>query len=224
VKLEADKLDTILGGPPHVLVDRRNAVHHLTLNRPADRNSLGPSMMTALWAAISASADDAECRVIILKGAGAGFSCGFPLSDENAARSRLVDRRSARERMRLLDCPKPLIAQVHGFCLGTANDIVGCCDLVYCSQSAEMRLEGVDGRIPLGLLGFWPDRMGLLRCREYMYTGRTLYGNRAAELGVANAAFPENELENRVGDLAVEIAEHGPEGLEAAKDLLRTWD
>ena len=101
--------------------------------------------------------------------------------------------------------PKPVIAQVHGWCVGGGSDFALCCDLIVASEDAIIgtpycRMWGAY------LSGMWLYRLGLAKAKEHALTGKPLTGVEAVEAGLINEAVPFSELEERVAALAGELA------------------
>jgi enoyl-CoA hydratase len=107
--------------------------------------------------------------------------------------------------MSLWRAPKPVIAQVHGWCVGGGSDLALCADIVIASEDAQIgtpysRMWGAY------LTGMWIYRLGLTKAKEYALTGRPLSGAGAAEIGLINAAVPFERLETEVANRAAELA------------------
>ncbi len=118
--------------------------------------------------------------------------------------------------MSLWRSPKPVIAQVHGWCVGGGSDMALCADLVIASEDARIgtpysRMWGCY------LTGMWLYRLGLTRAKEFALTGRPLSGAEAAEVGLINAAVPFAELEAEVRAQATRLAEIPASQLAAMK-------
>src|SRR3712207_6086299 len=107
--------------------------------------------------------------------------------------------------MSLWRSPKPVIAQVHGWCVGGGSDMALCADLVIASDDARIgtpysRMWGCY------LTGMWIYRLGLTRAKEHALTGRPLSGAEAAEIGLVNRAVPFAQLEDEVRETAERLA------------------
>jgi enoyl-CoA hydratase len=107
--------------------------------------------------------------------------------------------------MSLWRSPKPVIAQVHGWCVGGGSDMALCADLVVASQDARIgtsysRMWGCY------LTGMWLYRLGLTKAKEYSLTGKPLSGSEAVEAGLINAAVPFARLEEEVRERAEQLA------------------
>jgi enoyl-CoA hydratase len=106
--------------------------------------------------------------------------------------------------MSIWDLAKPVIAQVHGFCLAGGSELATGCDLVYMAEDAQMGYPAVRFGVPD--MHFHPWFLGMRKAMEMMLTGDSINGIEAAELGWANAAYPADELEARVLEIAGRIA------------------
>ena len=119
--------------------------------------------------------------------------------------------------------PKPTIAMVNGYCFGGAFSIVEGCDLAFAAKEATFGLSEINFKhYPGGSVS--KSLANLLRPRDalfYAMTGRTFKGDRAAEIGLVNAAYPLAELKKEVMALAAEIASKDPDALAACKDGYR---
>jgi enoyl-CoA hydratase len=212
-------------------VHQQGRVRRVRLNRPEKLNAMSPELLKELEAEMrNAMADDATA-VVVLAGAGRAFSAGADIKSEHGIRSKLQDapkdmvatRQRVDEWLALWSMPKPVIAQVHGYCLGLANELVGCCDLVVCGESARFGLPEVRELALFPTLGFWPDRVGIQRTKELVLTGRLVEGGEAVGLGLALECVPDEDLESRVDELAAHIAAVEIDRLVLAKAAVNAW-
>ena len=189
-------------------------VRRLTLNRPHKRNALSNDLRRELFAALEAADGDAGVRVIIIRGAGDCFSAGYDLSAEGAKQSLPFHtapgpgqwaRHVVEGCFRIWDLAKPVIAQVHGWCLAGGSELAAACDLMYVAENAQVGYPPVRGMSP-------PDNQfhswycGLRPAMEMMLTGDAIDGREAVRVGLANRAFPVTELEGEVLSIAERIA------------------
>ena len=215
---------------PVLLVTQHERVRRLTFNRPAKLNAFDTELRLEFFRAVDDAVADDRTHVIVLAGAGRAFSSGADVSS-GSGRSAVLDApadmvaNKARldSFLRLWSLPKPLIAQVHGYCLGMANDIVGCCDLVVCGESARVGMPEVREMALPPTLGFWPAKIGLARTKELLWTGRLLDGREAVALGLANDVVPDDELADTVDRLAAKIAEVALPLLAVTKQAANAW-
>jgi len=189
-------------------------VRRFTLNRPEKRNALSNALRGELFAALEAADRDPEVRVMILRGAGACFSAGYDLSPEGARQPLPFhtaggpgqwSRHVVEGCFRIWDLAKPVIAQVHGWCLAGGSELATACDLVYVARDAQIGYPPVRMMSP-------PDNQfhawlcGLRPAMEMMLTGDAMDGAEAVRVGFANRAFPADDLEAEVLAMAVRIA------------------
>jgi enoyl-CoA hydratase len=200
-----------------------DAVATITLNRPERLNTIVPPMPEELEAAVHAAIADTEVKVIVLRGAGRSFCAGFdfgggfhqwddalttdgawdPGKDFAGATSQSLG--AVPKFMSLWRSPKPVIAQVHGWCVGGGSDMALCADLVIASDDARIgtsysRMWGCY------LTGMWLYRLGLTKAKEYALTGKPLSGVEAVEAGLINAAVPFERLDEEVRERAKQLA------------------
>jgi enoyl-CoA hydratase len=202
-----------------VLSERDGAVTTLTLNRPQRLNTITPELARDLQDLLrEANADDAV-HAIRLRGAGRVFCAGYDIgwgsesmTEEEGDRPwdpmadlRNMNRFVQDTFMALWRSPKPVIAQVHGFCVGGGTDFALCSDLIVASEDCRI------GYPPARVWGspttaMWTYRLGLERSKRLLLTGDALDGRTAAEWGLASEAVPEAELDERALALAHRVA------------------
>ena len=193
--------------------DPRPGVRRLTLNRPEKRNALSNELRGAILDALKAADADPTVRVSVLRGAGPAFSSGYDLSADNAVGQPYYSpggpgqwaRHVVEGWFTIWDLAKPVIAQVHGYCLAGGSELAACCDLVYVAEDARI------GYPPTRLMSppdnqFHPWLMGMRTAMEMMLTGDAITGAEAAARGFANRAVPAAELEAAVLTVAERVA------------------
>jgi len=193
-------------------------VRRVTLNRPEKRNALSNPLRTAIFQALEESDRDENVRVTILRGAGTCFSAGYDLSGDatpelpfhTAGASGQWARHVVEGCFRIWDLAKPVIAQVHGWCLAGGSELATACDLVYVAEDAQIGYPPVRTMSP-------PDNQfhawlcGMRNAMEMMLTGDAISGKEAVRIGFANRAFPMADLEREVLAIAERIAKIPPE-------------
>jgi enoyl-CoA hydratase len=205
------------------LYESADAVATITLNRPERLNTIVPPMPDELESAVHRALAEEHVKVIVLRGAGRAFCAGFdfgggfhhwdehlttdgawdPGKDFMAATAQALG--AVPKFMSLWRSPKPVIAQVHGWCVGGGSDLALCADVVIASEDARIgtpyaRMWGCY------LTGMWLYRLGLTKAKEFALTGRPLSGAEAAEVGLVNAAVPFEQLEDEVARRAAQLA------------------
>ena len=200
-------------------------VRRLTLNRPAKRNALSNALRGELFAALEAADDDPGARVIVLRGAGLCFSSGYDLAGlgrlpfYTAGHQGQWARHVVEGCFRMWDMAKPIIAQVHGWCLAGGSELAFACDLVYVAEDAQIGYPPVRTMSP-------PDNqyhawiMGMRAAMELMLTGDSISGVEAVRLGFANRAFPLERLEAECLAMAERIAKVDPDLAQLNKRLV----
>jgi enoyl-CoA hydratase len=188
-------------------------VRRVTLNRPEKRNALNHPLRGEIMDALRAGDMDPDIKVMIVRGNGPSFSAGYDLGGGNegheyphytAPGEGQWPRHVTETWMSIWDMSKPVIAQVHGFCLAGGSELATGCDLVYMAEDAQMGYPAVRFGVPD--MHFHPWFLGMRKAMEMMLTGDSINGIEAARLGWANAAYPADELEARVLEVAGRIA------------------
>ena len=195
----------------------------ITLNRPGQLNTIVPPMPDEIEAAVNAAVRDGTVKVIILRGAGRSFCGGFDFGDGFHQWDEYITTDGewdpgkdfmfatapavapTQKFMSLWRSPKPVIAQVHGWCVGGGSDYALCADIVIASEDARIgtpysRMWGS------WLSGMWLYRLGLTKAKEFALTGKPLSGRQAADCGLINSAVPFAELESTVRRAATQLA------------------
>lgn len=191
-------------------------IRRLTLNRPAKRNALSNAMRGALFEALEAGDRDPDVRVMILRGAGVCFSSGYDLAAlgelpyHTAGGQGVWARHVVEGCFKVWDLSKPVIAQVHGWCLAGGSELATACDLVYVAEDAQIGYPAVRAMAPADN-HYHAWIMGMRAAMEQMLTGDSISGLEAARLGFANRAHPADRLEAEVLAMAQRIAKVAPE-------------
>jgi enoyl-CoA hydratase len=194
----------------------------ITLNRPERLNTIVPPMPDEFEEAIRLATLDASVKVIVIRGAGRSFCAGYDFGggfhhwDEMLTTNDRWDPGKdfawaassyspTQKFMSIWRTPKPVIAQIHGWCVGGGSDMALCADLVIASDDAQIgtpysRIWGCY------LSGMWLYRLGLSKAKEHALTGKPLSGREAAEIELINRAVPFEHLENAVAEQAVQLA------------------
>ena len=211
----------------------------ITLNRPEKLNALSHDLLYELHEALWEADDNKAVHCVIVRGAGRSFSAGYDLSgpraqygfsrvrsnDNQYRGGRSVDddawqmEKTQRYRMALFDMHKPVIAQVHGYCLAGGTDIALMCDMIICTDDARF------GFPPARDLGALPNNMWLYNvgpqwAKRLMLTGDSITGAEAQQIGLVLKAVPKQHLENEVEQLADRLELIAPDLLSANKRII----
>jgi enoyl-CoA hydratase len=193
-------------------------VRRLTLNRPEKRNALNHPLRGELIDQLRAADVDDDVRVTIVRGAGSCFSAGYDLGGGNeghdypfytAGGEGQWPRHVTDGWMSIWDQAKPVLAQVHGYCLAGGSELATGCDLVYVAEDAKIGYPAVRFGTPDMQFHAW--FLGMRTAMEMMITGDFITGVEAASQGWANKAFPAAELEDRVVEIATRITKIPPD-------------
>lgn len=185
----------------------------ITLNRPDKRNPLSNELRTEMFHALETGDQDPNVRVMIIRGAGSCFSAGYDLQSDvrqdqpfyTAGGLANWPRHVVDGFFKIWDLAKPVIAQVHGYCLAGGTELATACDLVYVADDAMIGYPVVRSISPPDNQ-FYPWIVGLRRAMELMLTGDHMSGVEAVESGFANRAFAADELEANVLRIAARVA------------------
>lgn len=188
-------------------------VRRITLNRPEKRNALNHPLRGQLLQALREGDAKKDVRVQIIRGAGPAFSAGYDMAGGNEGEELpfytpggegMWPRHVTESWMSIWDLAKPVIAQVHGYCLAGGSELATGCDLVYVAEDAQMGYPAVRFGVPDMHFHAW--LVGMRKAMEMMLTGDSISGTEAVARGWANAAFPAAELDERVVEVAAKIA------------------
>ena len=195
----------------------------ITLDGPDEVNTIVPPMLDELADAVDRATRDDAVKVIVLQGAGSSFCAGFNFSEGfhqwddrlaveggwDAGRDVIMVTSEAfgwvPRFMSLWRTPKPVIAKVHGWCLGGGSELALCADIVVMSEDARIgtpysRMWGCHHA------GMWVHRLGLAHAKEYALFGTPLSGVDAARIGLVNRAVPFAQLHGVVDEMARQLA------------------
>jgi len=222
------------------LVEKHPPIAWVYLNRPNKKNAMHPPAWKETTPIFDELDQDPEIRAIILTGKGSCFSAGIDLmavaadipelmepNQQGGVKWRLLPQiAKMQETMSCIDrCRKPVIAAVHGHCIGAGLDMIASCDIRLCAEDAEFALkEAAIGIVAdVGGLQRLPHIVGQGITRELAFTAKTIDARRAKEIHLINEVYKSHsELLEAAEKMAREIAENSPLAVQAAKDVLNT--
>jgi enoyl-CoA hydratase/carnithine racemase len=194
----------------------------LVLNRPEKLNAISVELREALDAAIADAVADQRVRVIVIAGAGRAFCAGFDLSEaapESAWGWREVLARDVEATLAIWRCPKPVVAQVHGYALAGGLELAMACDLIVATEDAQLGEPEIRfGSAPVTLL--MPYLIGQKKTRELLMTGDLIDGREAHRIGLVNRAVPAERLSAEVDALADRLARVPGDVMAPTKEML----
>ena len=212
------------GTAPQLRFERDGDIAFVIADNPARMNAFTAAMWEAVPACIAEAVRDPDVRVIVLRGAGErAFSAGADISEFETQRSgdkaAAYDALSDAAFTALTRCPKPLIAMIHGFCLGGGLGVALCADIRLADDKAEFAIPaaklglGYNARWIRPLLAAVPPS----RAKEMLFTARRFKVAEAVAMGLVSRVVPASELEAATRALAGEIAANAPLTVRGAK-------
>lgn len=198
----------------HIIVDDPLPhVRRITLNRPEKRNALNNILRTDIFNALEEADRNPEIRCMIIRGAGKAFCAGYDLAANNmkdqpyhtSGGAGNWSRHVVEGWFHMWDLAKPVIAQVHGYCLAGGSELATACDLVYVAEDAQIGYPPVRTMSPPDMQ-YHPWMVGMRNAMELMLTGDSMSGVEAAEWGYANRAIPADALEDHVLKMAERVS------------------
>jgi enoyl-CoA hydratase/carnithine racemase len=209
---------------PVLLRRSEGGVVTLTLNRPAQFNSLSHALMSALQTELDGIAADAGARVVILAGAGKAFCAGHDLKEMRANPAKAMQRalfdQCSRLMLALVRMPQPVIARVHGIATAAGCQLVSMCDLAVASDNSRFAVSGVN----LGLFCSTPSvglarNLGRKQAMEMLLTGEFIDAPAALARGLVNRVVPLAQLDEEVRKLTDSIVAKTPVAIKAGKQM-----
>jgi 2-(1,2-epoxy-1,2-dihydrophenyl)acetyl-CoA isomerase len=211
-----------------VLMERRDRVAIITLNRPDSLNGFTSGLRNALQSAVHDVGADDGVRAVVLTGAGRGFSAGADLKAEpmtsGAEVERMLNEEYGASLRGIARMPKPVIAAVNGFATGIGGSYALACDLVVMGESAFFQ-------VPFQKIGLVPDggmtwllteRVGHRRAFEIAVSGDRVPAARCLEWGLCNRVVPDDEVLSQAVAWAEQLCDVAPIALGYMKQLLRS--
>ena len=199
-----------------VLYEERDSIAFITLNRPEKLNTLNEAVIQAIADGIDEATASESARSIVIRGAGRAFTAGYDLDpdpDSRVERPRRwgappIERRDGawdpvqdlqfmganmKRFMKLWECPKPVVAQLHGYALGGGTDLVLCADQIFMAEDA------IIGYPPSRVYGtpttmLWVYRIGLEHAKQFLLSGEPIDAETALRIGLVSRVYPEEQL------------------------------
>ncbi len=220
---EADRIRT--NDFEEIIYEKDPPIGRIILNGPEKRNPLSYARKSEISMALQAMELDDDIHVIIIKGAGPSFCAGYDITpikpgepqrnvtatgvfvnpDKDRAWSANYQTWARELFFRIFDLQKPVIAQIHGYCLAGGTHLAGFCDLRVVAENAQVGFPVIRNWTTEGYqYEIW--LMGVTRTKRYLFTGDPMDGNQAYDWGWASAVFPADKLEEETEKLARKIA------------------
>jgi enoyl-CoA hydratase/carnithine racemase len=220
-----------MGSYEHLIIEDRNHVRTITLNRPEKLNALGAGMPDQLREAVKDAIADDEVRVIVITGSGRAFSAGGDIRGWDGLFGKPLALKSyiGKRHEIVIDlqrCAKPTIASVNGDAVGGGCGLALSCDIRLAADTARLGFSFAR----LGLVPDWgstyylPRLVGTARACELVFTADLISAQEAERIGLVNHVYPAAELPDRTRELAEKLAGNGPIGIGLAKQAIyRSW-
>lgn len=214
----------------HLIIEKRNTVAIVTLNRPEVRNALSGELIEDLTLTFEELEADTEVRAVVLAGAGSAFCAGADLnwmkaSAEASYDDNLAEARALAKMLRTLDgMSKPTVARVHGPAYAAGVGLVAACDIAIGSHDAELCLREVKiGLSPATISPYVLRAMGERLARRYFLTGETMDAGEAYRVRLLSDVSSKEELDGTVNAVLGHLISGGPAAHLKIKALIRDF-
>jgi enoyl-CoA hydratase len=211
-------------------VERDGPLGRMVFDSPARRNAISGDMWRAIPNAMADFDGDSEIRCIVLRGEGTvAFAAGADISEFESRRSsegsvKEYDGLVEAAQHAIEDSSRPVIALIHGFCIGGGVEMALACDLRYAADSSQFAIPAARLGVGYGVHG--TNRLvatvGHAAAREIMFSGRRYNAQEALAMGLVNRVLPAAELDDYVRRLALELAANAPLSIAASKRIINT--
>jgi len=216
----------------YLLVEQRNSVAYVTLNRPDVRNALNSDVIGELGSWAETAARQRDIRAAVLAGSGTVFSAGADVewmarslsftTDENVADAETLARM-----LQALDrLPVPLIGRIQGAAMGGGAGLAAVCDIAVAAEDTVFAFSEVKlGIVPAVISPFVLAKIGRSAARELFLTGARFTASRAKEIHLVHEVVPASQLDEAVTQRLHEVLTAGPQAIASAKRLIgQVWD
>lgn len=208
----------------HVRIEDRDGVLAISLARPERRNAITVAMYSALAEAIENGSSGKATRLITIAGEGQDFAAGNDLADFLEAGERGIGDLPVLRMLRtLVNCEVPIIAAVHGNCVGIGTTMLLHCDFVIAEENSRFSLPFVDlALVPEAASTLLLPRLaGQRRAARYLMLGEPFGAGEALEIGLASHVVPSGQLDKALNELSSRLLSKPPEALRQTRELLR---
>jgi enoyl-CoA hydratase/carnithine racemase len=206
-----------------IIVETRDRITRIELNRPEKKNALNPGMYAAMAQALIAADADAQVRAVLIHGQSGCFTSGNDVKDFLELPRGPADSPASGFLRAISGAKKPLVAAVGGPAVGVGTTMLLHCDLVYAAPNARLQMPFV----PLGLLPeaasslLLPAMAGYRRAAEMLLLGGPFGAEKALAAGIVTEIVPEGELLERARQAAAALAALPPASVRMTKELMK---
>lgn len=202
-------------------------VLEIVLNRPDRLNALNADMLFELAEAVNEAKRDSSIRAVLLYGEGTGFCAGGDLKDFGMDETNVTEVKEFLQKgheavLGLYHMEKPTIAAVHGPAVGAGSNLAFACDMIIAEETASFsEIFAKVGALPdLGGLYFLPQKIGMHKAAELIFTGKMLSADTALDYGLINEVVAAGRSRERGKELAISLANGPTRALGLAKSIL----
>ncbi len=213
-----------------ILTEAKGHVLKITLNRPEKLNAISPDLRRELVDAVLQGEADNDVHALVIKGAGRAFSSGYDISPASPDRRTPYEVLNIREDIQnmqrlvadwalIWNLSKPVVAQVHGYCLAGGSDLALHCDMIIAAEDAQIGFPAVRalGAPPTHM---WTYMVGPQWAKYFLLTGNLISGKEAERIGLVLKAVPAARLEQEADDLTALLAKIDKDMLAANKSIV----
>lgn len=216
-----------------VLYEVKENICKITMNRPDKRNALNHQLLNDIDAAFAAADADKNVRAVIFAGAGPSFSAGYDIKgspytsvpegyDQWTTDNAIRTLRKIGERYQMIMYfPKPVIAQVQGYCVAAGCYLQMCCDVAIAADNAILGHPATRGG-GVTSMPLWVTYLGVRKAKELLLTSKLITGKEAERIGLVNYCVPEDKLTDEVWKVAKLMTDVPPDGMIILKEALNT--
>ena len=211
-----------------LLVEKRDQIAYVTLNRPQIRNAFDETLIAELGSTLAGLDADTSVRAVVLGGAGTAFCAGADLNWMKRMagygyEQNLADARALAAMLKTLDrLSKPAVARVHGPAFAGGVGLVAACDIAVGTPDAKFCLsEAKLGLSPATISPYVVRAMGERAARRYFLSAEVFDANEAARIGLLSSVSASERLDADIGEILKHLTAGGPQALAKIKDLIR---
>lgn len=211
-----------------VLLEYKDRVAYITLNRPQKRNALNPEMVSGLMEALNRVRTENQAKVLVLQASGPAFCAGADLEylkslQTNSYEENLQDSQNLMTLFKtLIEFPLPVIAKVHGAAIAGGCGLATVCDFSFASEASTLGYSEVNiGFVPAIVMVFLCRKIGEGKARELLLTGNIVSASEAESYGLINRALPAEVLDSEVDKLAQSLCKRSAsDSMRLIKEML----
>ena len=221
-----DQVEVVVSQAPAVLLEIIGGVGRITLNRPTKLNSLNPEVVSLVVSALEACEAEETVQSIVIEGSGGNFCAGADIEEMLAAEDDIAGYMEDVFRFlaRVEDCPKPVIAQVDGYCLGGGFELAIACDLIVSSDRAKFGLpETRFGMVPGFAIHRLAAMVGVTAASSLLFSRRFTPAPVAHRWGLLEAVVDPAGLAEAVASITENLAQLDAQAVAVTKQALREF-